>query len=207
MKKIVVLLGILLCGTGVAFAQSGLRVGDNYISISLGGGNSTDKVEQVNWGNKGGFAYGVQIMTLLSPQFAFGFGVEGTNFSPASTISYYEGYKINERIDSSILNVMLAGRFYITQNASRIYIPIGMGMGRARFEIDYFADDERFLNVKESSTGHAWYVGLGIESEFSNNVIFGIEGRLNGQNIEIDLTQETYDVHYITVAARLGYKF
>jgi len=47
MKKIVVLLGILLCGTGVAFAQSGLRVGDNYISISLGGGNSTDKAEQV----------------------------------------------------------------------------------------------------------------------------------------------------------------
>ena len=46
-EEILVLLGILLCGTGVAFAQSGLRVGDNYISISLGGGNSTDKAEQV----------------------------------------------------------------------------------------------------------------------------------------------------------------
>ena len=46
-EKIVVLVGILLFGVGVACAQSGLRVGDNYISISLGGGNSTDKAEQV----------------------------------------------------------------------------------------------------------------------------------------------------------------
>ncbi len=44
-EEILVLVGTLLFGTGVAFAQSGLRVGDNYISISLGGGNSTDKAE------------------------------------------------------------------------------------------------------------------------------------------------------------------
>lgn len=46
-EEILVLVGTLLFGMGVAFAQSGLRVGDNYISISLGGGNSTDKAEQV----------------------------------------------------------------------------------------------------------------------------------------------------------------
>ena len=46
-EEILVLVGTLLFGMGVAFGQSGLRVGDNYISISLGGGNSTDKAEQV----------------------------------------------------------------------------------------------------------------------------------------------------------------
>jgi opacity protein-like surface antigen len=102
---------------------------------------------------------------------------------------------------------MFAGRLYLNQEESRVYIPMGFGLSISTLKINILQNNVSLLKEKERTSGFGWYAGLGIETETSENVVFGIEARINGNSAKIDMLNDTYHPLYLTVMARLGFKF
>lgn len=208
MKKIVVLVGILLFGVGVACAQSGLNVRDTIVSFNLGAGNALNKIEGYNWGDHGSFNYGAQVMTIVAPYIGLGFEANGNRFAGVPNSEEISSISVENKVNVDIWNLMLAGRFYLSsmENISRVYIPVGVGVGFSDITIKTSALGTA-MTSKDSSTGFAWYAGLGFEEELARNILFGFEARVNGNTAKVDSLGETHHPIYVTVAARLGYKF
>lgn len=207
MKKIVVLIAVLFFGSICALAESNLNVGDAYFSVMLGGGNAINKIDGLEWGNRGGLSYGLQVMSMISSHVALGVEVSGTNFSSTSNTFYEGSTELDAQVNASIWNVMAAGKIYLTNNPSRIYIPVGIGVGHARVELDYLYNGKPFLHDKDKSNGFSWYAGLGFEAEVSEYITVGFEARIHRTTVEMDFADEKYFPRYITCLAKVGYKF
>lgn|GEM_PF-3016331 len=207
MKKIIAIIAVLMFAPALAFAQTGLNVGDTFLSFTLGGVNGINEIENSNWGNKGGLTFGAQIIDTVTPNFAFGIEVNQNNFVENDNFYYYYGDYYNDKIKTSILNLMFAGRLYLNQEKSRVYIPMGFGLSVSTLKINILENNVSLLKEKERASGFGWYAGLGFEAETSENVVFGIEARINGNSAKIDMLNDTYHPLYLTVMARLGFKF
>ncbi|MBQ9971504.1 MAG: outer membrane beta-barrel protein [Elusimicrobiaceae bacterium] len=202
MKKIVVLLGILLCGTGVSFAQSGLEVGNGIISASLGVANAINDVEGHGWGDHGAFAYGVQGIGIVAPYIGVGLEIAGNNFASVTS----KKNSLQTEVNADIWNLMLAGRIYLSsmESQTRLYVPVGLGLGFSDIDIKFAGT----LYENSSDTSFVYYAGIGFEDEIGENFLFGFEARYHGgTSAEVELLNDDYSLRYITVAARLGYKF
>lgn len=208
MKKIVVLAGILLFCPFVASAQNGLNVRDSIASVTLGGGVAVNTIEGYDWGDKGAFAYGGQIMTIVSSRVGLGLEVNGNTFATASNLEHTPYGLLNTDVRAKMTNVMISGRYYLSaiEKKARVYIPVGIGVGFSDINMKTSLGGYS-VTQKESSTGFAWYVGFGFEEEVRNNIILGMEAKVNGNHVKVDALDESYHPAYVTVAARIGYKF
>ena len=208
MKKIVVLLSVLFCSV-FSFAQSGIDVGDKILSLSLGLGSATNKIEGYEWSEDGAITYGGQLMTIVAPNIGLGFEFNGNHFGEGSNSEIVSYTSVATDINANIWNLMLAGRLYMSQmeNSTRVYIPLGVGIGFSNIKIKYSAPGYYPVSEKDSSSGFSWYAGLGYEEEISENTLFGVEARFNGTNVKVDSLDDSYNPSYFMVVARLGYKF
>lgn len=208
MKKVIAIIAVLMFAPALAFAQTGLNVGDSFLSISIGEPDAKNEIENSQWGNKEGVSFGVQYLRTIAPVLAFGVEANGNLFSKTENFAWDSYYNFfTEEVETSIFNFMLAGRLYLNRHAARVYVPFGTGVGISRFEISARKNGSILGKEKETTTGLAWYAGLGFEGEISNHIVLGIEGRINGTSARIDMLEKTYYPLYITVMARLGFKF
>lgn len=194
----------------------GIEEGSVFLSGQLGGSISTDDIDGVEWGDKGGVSYGLQALLYPSKYFGIGLEVSGNNFLEASSswnyiglgnnaISYYTKVK-----EVNIYNLLLAARFNINpQNRVRVYIPAGVGLARASFKgditvIDHGSGFGGYGSLKENSTDFTYYAGLGMEVSVNSRLVLGLEARYNNTRFKLDDDKVTGK--YLTGLFKIGVK-
>lgn len=238
MKKITLLAVFLsmLCAWPTTASAQGIEKGDQMVSVFLGSaaplndsGVSSVSVtgdnfgeETLDWGDAS-TSYGVQYMYALTPHFALGAEYNGNNFGDAEYEWEYfvdrdnwGEREVNSKMD--VQNFMVAGRYTFNPQANvRFYIPLGLGVAssKATFELDEVIDMAgRFDRTNDSeskrSTSFTYYVGLGLEGTFSQNWIWGVEGRYQGFQFDYGKFSDEYgtkNLSYFALLLKLGYRF
>ena len=238
MKKITLLAVFLsmLCAWPTTASAQGIEKGDQMVSVFLGSaaplndsGVSSVSVtgdnfgeETLDWGDAS-TSYGVQYMYALTPHFALGAEYNGNNFGDAEyEWEYFVNRdnwgerEVNSKMD--VQNFMVAGRYTFNPQANvRFYIPLGLGVAssKATFELDEVIDMAgRFDRTNDSeskrTTSFTYYVGLGLEGTFSQNWIWGVEGRYQGFQFDYGKFSDEYgtkNLSYFALLLKLGYRF
>lgn len=238
MKKITLLAVFLsmLCAWPTTASAQGIEKGDQMVSVFLGSaaplndsGVSSVSVtgdnfgeETLDWGDAS-TSYGVQYMYALTPHFALGAEYNGNNFGDAEYEWEYfvdrdnwGEREVNSKMD--VQNFMVAGRYTFNPQANvRFYIPLGLGVAssKATFELDEVIDmagrfDRTNGSESKRSTSFTYYVGLGLEGTFSQNWIWGVEGRYQGFQFDYGKFSDEYgtkNLSYFALLLKLGYRF
>ncbi len=238
MKRVLLAVFVgMLCAWPVSSYAEGIKAADQMVSVFLGGsaplqqsGIYSEDVlgdpignEELEWGD-GAASYGVQYLYAVSDQFAFGLEYMGNSFGEAEYERSYFFDASNwgkEELESkmNVNNFMVAGRF--TANpASRVrfYIPVGLGLASAKATLDYEGSlmnsgtlEHASDSSSASSTSFAYYLGLGLEGDFNENWIWGVEGRYSAFTMDYgkfdgsDYGKE--DLSYFSLLFKLSYKF
>lgn len=232
-RMLILCLAIGLIGAVPLGAQS-LQKGDQMVSgfVGAGGalgnsgvkttsqltGNATDTLD---WGDES-VSYGVQYLYALSPYFAIGAEYNGNRFdgSTYEEYSYWGSPKEQEIIDPDmdVHNFMAAGRFTFNPGAkTRVYIPFGVGVARAKATLDYSLDkvnggvlQHTSGSQDESNTSFTYYVGLGVESHFSPHWLWGLEARYQAFEFDYGKFNDEWNkktLDYVSILLKVGYKF
>lgn len=192
-----------------------LKLNDTIASFFMGYDITPQKIQNVKWAD-GGFAGGIQLIEALSPYFALGVEVSANNFSSAnnrSTISL-GGLPITatDKFSVSAVQFALASRLTVNpEKAVRVYIPFGVGIQSSRVKYDGHAQQGMYIqqisrSFRDSAT--AYYVGIGIEDETTDHIIYGLEARYHSFKFsENEIMNKTFHPHYYTVAVKVGLKF
>ena len=214
MKKLLLLCALFLAVPAVAeeyydyygLQEYGLR--KNTTRVEFYGGMT---LPQDDWVHNGqpvdlggtGWTVGLGFTRNISRYFALGLDGnyaqmgDGETFTSGGQDAYYR---------TGIATGLVTGRVnFFPSQSTRLYIPFGMGVGHM------FArqknDDGSHLTT--NSTDLAWMLGLGLEFDLDESVIFGVEGRYN--LIEADsefkdaFGQSRY--HYLSVMLKIGTRF
>ena len=185
-------------------SEYGIQSGDVLISGFGGYSFSVNKVEDAEWGRKGGPTWGGSVLVFPSRVFGIGAEFNSTQFSEVEFGNEWTGlYMIDEYAKVKMDNVLLAMRFNINPNSRlRFYFPLGAGISFQRIESKATVKSLA-LTVKETDKGHgfAYYGGLGVEASLSKNLILGAEARLQGAHIDEE------DFLSIAGLVKLGVKF
>lgn len=226
MKKIVYVLVFLLASVP-SFAQHfpatsnnnyyeprfqntvGIENGSLLLSGFIGGGASVNKVDGVEWGKDGGLSAGAQLMGFPTKYLGVGVEISGSSFFETTddTLYYYTNgygytYYDNMKVTASVLNIMFASRInFNPQHRVRAYLPMGLGVGLARFETKMFNH-----SYTEDSTGFAYYVGMGLEVSLNSRFVLGVETRYNGFNFKFEDGEKVYP-QYLTALLKVSAKF
>ncbi len=181
----------------------GIHKGNGMLSLELGGGIpvSYDMKDNV----KSGFMWGVSGLYSVTDSAALGLEISG--FYAGEKTEYYG---IKEEVKGDIHQFMLAGRLYANPaDQFRFYVPIGLGLALAHMKDSVSVSGNSFSD-SHTSGSFAMYAGVGVEGDISDRVVLGIEGRYNFtqykatfyENIDVKA-----DLGYVSVLARIGYKF
>ncbi len=209
MKKIL-LAGTLLFAITTTFAQNyypvhdyGLREGTTRIELYGGmvlpqsawthGGEKID-LGTTGWSAGMGFYRNISRVVTL--------GLDG-NYA-----QYGDGDK---RADGSYLRTgvatgLVAGRVnFFPRHSTRLYIPMGIGVGHI-FTRQKNADNS---HVTHDSTDLAGMLGLGLEFDIDEDVIFGLEGRYYRIETRDDFKTAfgKGHTHYTEVLLKFGFRF
>lgn len=237
MKKVLLAVFVgMLCAWPVASNAQGIKAGDQMVSVFLGGAASLqdsgvesqsitgDPIgnETLDWGD-GAVSYGLQYMYAITPNFAIGAEYTGNNFGEAE---YERKYFASARdwgeseIDSKmdVHNFMIAGRYtFNPQDNTRFYIPLGLGIAasKATFDLEETISmgglvDHESDSVHKSSTSFAYYLGLGVEGNFNENWIWGVEGRYHAFTFDYGKFSDEYgteNLSYFALLFKVGYRF
>lgn len=211
MKKLLLLCSLFVA-TG-AFAQDyyglqeyGLRA--NTTRVELYGGMSQP---QSTWTHDGhdmdlgdtGFSAGLAFVRNITP--AFSLGVDGNYSGFSSGDKFFDGAQ-QAKFTTGIATGLVTGRInFFPSEPTRLYIPVGFGVGHM-FAKEKFDDGS---HNTEHSTSWAAMLGLGLEFDIDETVIFGVEGRYNLINLQNGfgdaIGKSRY--HYMTVMLKLGCRF
>lgn len=211
MKKL-----LLLCALFVsvpAFAQDyyglqeyGLR--KNTTRIEFYGGmvlpqdDWSHDGQNINLGNTGWTA-GIGFTRNIIPVFSLGVDGnyaqlgDGDTFISGGQESYYR---------TGIATGLITGRVnFFPSQATRLYVPFGVGVGHM-FARQKFDDGS---HKTTSSTDLAQMLGVGLEFDIDETVIFGVESRYYLVEADSDFKDAfgKSRYHYLTVMLKLGYRF
>ena len=238
MKKITLLAVFLsmLCAWPTAASAQGIEKGDQMVSVFLGSaaplndsgvsaysvtGEAVD-TSTLDWGDAS-TSYGVQYMYALTPHFALGAEYNGNNFGDAEyEREYFVDWnnwgetEVNSKMD--VQNFMVAGRYTVNpQSKVRFYIPLGLGVASSKATFDFNEVinmagrlDRDNASVSKRTTSFTYYVGLGLEGTFSQNWIWGVEGRYQGFQFDYGKFSDEYgteNLSYFALLLKLGYRF
>lgn len=226
----------MLCAWPVAASAQGIEKGDQLVSVFLGGaaplnesGVNSEALTgdpianaELDWGD-GALSYGVQYMYALTPHFAIGAEYNGNSFGDAEYERTYFASASNwgeDEVESkmNVQNFMVAGRYTFNPQANtRFYIPLGLGMAssKATFSLSYVEMaggllDQDSSSTSQRSTSFAYYIGLGMEGNFHNNWVWGLEGRYQAFTFDYGKFSDEYgkeDLSYFALLLKLGYRF
>lgn len=226
----------MLCAWPVAASAQGIEKGDQMVSVFLGGaaplnesGVNSEALTgdpianaELDWGD-GALSYGVQYMYALTPHFAIGAEYNGNSFGDAEYERTYFASASNwgeDEVESkmNVQNFMVAGRYTFNPQANtRFYIPLGLGMAssKATFSLSYVEMaggllDQDSSSTSQRSTSFAYYIGLGMEGNFHNNWVWGLEGRYQAFTFDYGKFSDEYgkeDLSYFALLLKLGYRF
>ena len=226
----------MLCAWPTAVSAQGIEQGDQMISVLLGGsaplqesGVQSESITgdplgnaELDWGD-GAVSYGVQYMYALTPHFAIGAEYNGNNFGDAeyertSFASASDWGEDEVESKMNVQNFMVAGRYTFNPQANtRFYIPLGLGMAssKATFSLSYVEMaggllDQDSSSTSQRSTSFAYYIGLGMEGNFHNNWVWGLEGRYQAFTFDYGKFSDEYgkeDLSYFALLLKLGYRF
>lgn len=211
MKKLLLLCALLL--SVPAFAQDyyglqeyGLR--KNTTRIEFYGGmvlpqdDWSHDGQNINLGNTGWTA-GIGFTRNIIPVFSLGVDGnyaqlgDGDTFISGGQESYYR---------TGIATGLITGRVnFFPSQATRLYVPFGIGVGHM-FARQKFDDGS---HKTTSSTDLAQMLGVGLEFDIDETVIFGVEGRYYLVEADSDFKDAfgKSRYHYLTVMLKLGYRF
>ena len=238
MKKLMFLAVLIsmLCAWPVAASAQGIEKGDQMVSVFLGGaaplnesGVNSEALTgdpianaELDWGD-GALSYGVQYMYALTPHFAIGAEYNGNSFGDAEYERTYFASASDwgeDEVESkmNVQNFMVAGRYTFNPQANtRFYIPLGLGMAssKATFSLSYVEMaggllDQDSSSTSQRSTSFAYYIGLGMEGNFHNNWVWGLEGRYQAFTFDYGKFSDEYgkeDLSYFALLLKLGYRF
>lgn len=238
MKKLTFLAVLIsmLCAWPVAASAQGIEKGDQMVSVFLGGaaplnesGVNSEALTgdpianaELDWGD-GALSYGVQYMYALTPHFAIGAEYNGNSFGDAEYERTYFASASEwgeDEVESkmNVQNFMVAGRYTFNPQANtRFYIPLGLGMAssKATFSLSYVEMaggllDQDSSSTSQRSTSFAYYIGLGMEGNFHNNWVWGLEGRYQAFTFDYGKFSDEYgkeDLSYFALLLKLGYRF
>lgn len=214
MKKILIICAFLLAQLPAAAQQTyGIEQGDTQLSGFVGGSFPTNKYDveedfgdDLDWADDG-VSLGGQVMYFANPYLGIGAELSGSFFDYAETPSYFRADngtlwrgKLETRMQT--VHLMAAARVNINPaNRFRVYIPGGIGAAFSRGEMRF----GRLMEEKETSTGFAYYIGLGAEFAIKPQLIVGGEVRYTG--FDFKAFGERYDLQYASVLAKVAYKF
>lgn len=154
-----------------------------------------------------GFSAGLGFVRNFSAPFALGADVNFTRLSAGD--KYWLPSMTNNPVNTrtGIVTGLVTGRINLfPRSATRIYIPGGVGVGHIySTQKDQVNDDNETFN----STSFAWMVGLGVEFDVADDLIFGVEARYNGITLN-DKYRDRFDrsvFEYYTAMVKFGFKF
>ena len=211
MKKLLLLCTLLV--SVPAFAQDyyglqeyGLR--KNTTRIEFYGGmvlpqdDWSHDGQNINLGNTGWTA-GIGFTRNIIPVFSLGVDGnyaqlgDGDTFISGGQESYYR---------TGIATGLITGRVnFFPSQATRLYVPFGVGVGHM-FARQKFDDGS---HKTTSCTDLAQMLGVGLEFDIDETVIFGVEGRYYLVEADSDFKDAfgKSRYHYLTVMLKLGYRF
>ena len=211
MKKLLLLCTLLV--SVPAFAQDyyglqeyGLR--KNTTRIEFYGGmvlpqdDWSHDGQNINLGNTGWTA-GIGFTRNIIPVFSLGVDGnyaqlgDGDTFISGGQESYYR---------TGIATGLITGRVnFFPSQATRLYVPFGIGVGHM-FARQKFDDGS---HKTTSCTDLAQMLGVGLEFDIDETVIFGVEGRYYLVEADSDFKDAfgKSRYHYLTVMLKLGYRF
>lgn len=238
MKKVLLSVFVgMLCACPMASHAEGIKAGDQMVSVFLGGAaplqdsnisaqdvlGATAGTEKLDWGGSA-VSYGLQYMYSVTDSFAFGLEYMGNSFSDADYdqtlyVSPSEWAKASLESSMEVHNLMAAGRFTTNPDKDiRFYIPFGLGVAFSKATLDL---EETLVlggrpthnsdSVSADNTSFAYYLGLGVEGNFSNQLMWGVEGRYSAFTMDYgkfdgsDYGKE--DLSYFSLLFKLSYKF
>lgn len=214
------------------YAQEEYGLKSNTTRVEFYGGvaepqdNWTYKEGEIELG-KTGFSAGLAFVRNISPVFSLGLDANYTGFAsgeytskkdqitaalpgggiispiqpaPFSKLSY------SSKFSTGIATGMVTGRInFFPSHATRLYIPVGAGVGHMFVK-------EKFTSGKHTttnSTSWAAMIGVGLEFDIDESIIFGIEGRYNLINLEDELSdaigKDRY--HWMSAMLKIGCRF
>lgn len=106
---------------------------------------------------------------------------------------------------TGVATALVTGRVnFFPSSATRLYIPFGAGIGHVFSRQKTGSAHETF-----SSTKFAQMVGVGLEFDIDEDIIFGLEGRYYLVDLTDDMNPVTNRnrLHYIDVLLKLGFRF
>lgn len=211
MKKLFALCALLLTLPAVAQDYYGLQeygLRKNTTRVEFYGGMT---IPQDSWNHGGqevdlgqtGWTVGVGFTRNITPVFALGLDGnyaqlgDGDKFASASGNSYYR---------TGIATALVTGRVnFFPSQSTRLYIPFGIGANHL------FArqKNEDGSHLTTDGTDLAQMIGLGLEFDIDETIIFGLEGRY--YLIETaDEVKEAFGknrMHYMNVMLKIGCRF
>lgn len=211
MKKLLLLCALCLAVPAAAQEYYGLQeygLRKNTTRIEFYGGMV---LPQDSWFHNGqevdlggtGWTAGLGFVRNITPVFALGVDAnyaqpgDGDNFTSGGQNAYYR---------TGIATGLVTGRInFFPSESTRLYIPMGIGVGHM------FArqKNEDGSHLTTDSTDLATMLGLGLEFDIDETVIFGVEGRY----YYLDANDEFHDAlgkghyHYLTVMLKFGTRF
>lgn len=146
---------------------------------------------------KTGFSGGIGFHRNLTPVFSL--GLDG-NYAQL-------GDKKNgsATLRTGIATALVTGRInFFPSYATRLYIPVGIGAGYMFSRVKEGKEHETY-----SGTDLAQMIGLGLEFDLDEDMIFGVEGRyyLVDVNDEVAKLTNRSRLHYVDILLKFGFRF
>lgn len=132
---------------------------------------------------------------------------EGRKIKPKNATDENETYMKTAYSDQTVL---VAGRVNLSNSATRIYVPFGLGMASVKQSADRVIrtyDEHQSSHVtplgkvEQNESVFAGYLGIGLEFNVTNHVSLGLEARyniVNTSNVAINTANALF---------KIGYKF
>ena len=211
MKKLLALCALLFALPAVAQDYYGLQeygLRKNTTRIEFYGGMNipqdswTYNSQQVDLGQTGWTA-GIGFTRNVIPVFALGLDANYAQLGDGDKFSNGTGQSYSR---TGIATALVTGRVnFFPSQATRVYIPFGIGAGH----IFARQKNDDGSHVTTDGTDFAQMIGLGLEFDIDETVIFGIEGRyyLVEAADEVRTKFGKDRLHYVNVMLKLGCRF
>ena len=211
MKKLFLLCALFLAVPAVAQDYYGLQeygLRKNTTRVEFYGGMV---LPQDDWSHKGqdvdlggtGWTVGLGFVRNISAVFAL--GVDGNYAQLGDGDNFISGGQ-NAYFRTGLATGLVTGRInFFPSESTRLYIPVGIGVGHM------FArqKNEDGSHLTTSSTDLATMLGLGLEFDIDETLIFGVEGRYYFLNADDEFKDAFGKGHYqyMTVMLKFGTRF
>ena len=191
MKKIRFAVFALILSFSVISAQSKFGIGINGAFVSPTGDFAD--VYKSGFGGLASLTYDVSDKIQLSVN--SGYAQLSFNNSKLNEMLNAFGIDANLSVDSKckIIPILVGGKYFFTQTSIRPYVAVDLGMHIISISASKvsFAGQSFDAAVAQSKAAPAWGVGVGFLFKAAPKVSIDINGKINGNNIEVGTEMST----------------